>query len=149
MYLLALRGIKKIKRKKTRRMPPKRWVCACARSFKSRRALLQHLDDKACLDVPEPEIAPEGSSFDDGEWIPFIDGKKRLAYFECIECGNCWMSGNGFVESWQACRQCELDAFPEWRWQPCSTRRSSKPKVLAHHDSKRCQRCLAGNLCVP
>ena len=109
-------------------MTLKRWVCACARSFKSRRALLQHMDDKGCPDVPKPEIAPNGSSFDDGEWIPFVDGRKRFAYFECIECDNWWMSGNGFADSWQACQQCESDVFPKWCWKSHSKRHSSKPK---------------------
>jgi hypothetical protein len=136
-------------------MPPSKskfktrtWVCACARSFKSRRAFDQHLDAKMCVEVPLPEVAPIGSSFEQGEWVPFVDGQKRLGYFECIECGHHWMSGNSFLDSWQACKGCELDAFPMWRWRNFS-RRAPKPKEMSHHDASRCQRCIDGTPCVP
>ena len=124
------------------------WECACARSFKSPDALRQHLDAKGCVVALEPEDPPAGASYEDGEWIPFVDGNKRLGHYECPECSNVWMSGNSYLESWQACRECETDVFPEWRWRRFARTSAAKPKQLAHHDATRCQRCLEGNPCV-
>ena len=127
---------------------PRVWECACARSFKSRTAFEQHLDAKGCVEVEPPPDPPRGAAAESGEWIPFVDGKKRLGYLDCPECGKGWMSGNSFLDSWQACRECETDAFPLWRWRS-TVRHAPRPTALPNHDAGRCERCLSGRPCVP